>query len=220
MTMNVPRIEVGMASRMLTVVDQEPRNSQQTKPVNSAASRRVKRISRIDRSTKTVVSQLTSSFSPSGSWGARRAKRSLTARPTCTALAPRSLVMPKPTEVSPMVRLSRRRSSRPSSTTATSLRRTGEPWVKLTTRSRNESMSIASPWARTFISRSPLSMRPAGTSWCSRAIARLTSITVRPCASSRAASYQTRTLRSRKPKTKISPTPSIICSCGRTTLRT
>ena len=32
MTMKVPRIEVGMASRMLTVVDQDPRNSQQTKP--------------------------------------------------------------------------------------------------------------------------------------------------------------------------------------------
>ena len=81
-------------------------------------------------------------------------------------------------------------------------------------------MSIASPWARTFISRSTPSMRPAGTSWCSRVIARLTSSTVRPCASRRVASYHTRTLRSRKPKTSIAPTPSIIWSWGRITLRT
>ena len=43
-------------------------------------------------------------------------------------MAPRSFVMPKPIDVSPIARLSRRRSSRPSSTTATSLRRTGAPF--------------------------------------------------------------------------------------------
>ena len=79
---------------------------------------------------------------------------------------------------------------------------------------------MASPWARTFISRWEPSMRPAGTSWCSRAMARLTSRTVRPWASSRVASYHTRTLRSRNPKTSMAPTPSIICNWGLMTLRT
>ena len=65
--------------------------------------------------------------------GQLRAQRSpscaLTSRPTWTALAPRSLVMPKPIDGSPIARLSRRRSSRPSSTTATSFRRTGAPFA-------------------------------------------------------------------------------------------
>ncbi len=58
-------------------------------------------------------------------------------------------------------------------------------------------MSMASPSARTFISRSAASIRPAGTSRCSRAMALLTSATVSPWASIRTASYQTRTERSR-----------------------
>ncbi len=128
MTMNVPRIDVGIASRMLTVVDQDPRNSQQTNPVRSAASISVNRISRMLRSMNAVVSQLTSRRSPSGSCVLIRSIFALTSRPTWTAFAPRSFVMPKPTAGSPMARPTRRRSSRPSSTTATSCSRTGAPF--------------------------------------------------------------------------------------------
>ena len=56
---------------------------------------------------------------------------------------------------------------------------------------------MASPSARTFISRSGASMSPAGTSLCSRPMASTTSCAVRPWASSRGASNQTRMERSR-----------------------
>ena len=54
------------------------------------------RISSIASSTKVVVSKLTSRRSPSGSWRLISSILALTSRPTCTALAPRSFVMPKP----------------------------------------------------------------------------------------------------------------------------
>ena len=50
-----------MASSTFRVVDHEPRKTQQTTLVRSAASMRVNRISLIARSTKTVVSKLTAS---------------------------------------------------------------------------------------------------------------------------------------------------------------
>ncbi len=129
MTMNVPRMDVGMASSTLRVVDHEPRKTQQTTLVSSAARMRVNRISLIARSTKTVVSKLTARKSPSGSCFSSSASLARTSRPTCTAFAPRSLVMPKPIAGSAIARKRRRRSSRPSSTTATSRRRTGEPFL-------------------------------------------------------------------------------------------
>ena len=46
-----------MASRMLTVDDQDPRKSQQTRPVRSAERTRVKRISWIESSMNVVVSK-------------------------------------------------------------------------------------------------------------------------------------------------------------------
>ncbi len=80
-------------------------------------------------STKIVVSQLTTRLKPSGSRLPSSSVLALMARPTATAFAPRSLVMPIPTEGWPRVRPTRRRSSRPSSTTATSFRRTGAPFL-------------------------------------------------------------------------------------------
>ena len=56
-----------MASSTFTVVDQEPRKSQHTSPVRTAASTRVNRISLIACSTKTVVSKFTTRVRPSGS---------------------------------------------------------------------------------------------------------------------------------------------------------
>ena len=94
---------------------------------------------------KTVVSQLTSSRRPCGSWDRMDSIFALTSRPTWTALAPRIFVMPNPIDDSPIARLSRRRSSRPSSTTATSFRRTGAPFTYVTTRLLNDVRSIASP---------------------------------------------------------------------------
>src|SRR6185369_4042248 len=73
MTMNVPRMDVGMARSTLNVDDQEPRNSQHTMPVSTAARTRVKRISWIDSSTKTVLSKFTFIDRPSGSDGRRAA---------------------------------------------------------------------------------------------------------------------------------------------------
>ena len=103
-TMKVPRIEVGIASSTLSVVDHEPRNTQHTRLVSSAAITSVNRISLIARSTKTVVSKLTARNSPSGSCFSISPSRSRTSWPTCTAFAPRSLVMPKPTPDWPIVR--------------------------------------------------------------------------------------------------------------------
>ena len=78
---------------------------------------------------------------------------------------------------------------------------------------------MASPSAFTFISRSADSMRPAGTSRCSRAMAALMSWMVRPWASMRGASYQTRTERSRKPWSCTSPTPWMVWIAGLMTFR-
>ena len=126
-TMKVPRIEVGIARSTFKVVVQDPRKTQQTSPVSTEARTRVKRISPMAFSTKIVVSQFTNSVRPSGRLRAMSATITFTARPTSTAFAPRSLVTLKPTEGWPIERPMRRRSSRPSSTTATSLRRTGAP---------------------------------------------------------------------------------------------
>ena len=123
--MKVPRIEVGMARSTFTVVDQEPRKSQHTSPVRTEARTRVNRISLIACSTKTVVSQFTSRLRPSGRLLRSSSVLALINRPTATALAPRSLVMPMLTAGCPMVRPRRRRSSRPSSTTATSFETDG-----------------------------------------------------------------------------------------------
>ena len=126
-TMKVPRIEVGIASSTLSVVDHEPRNTQHTRLVSSAAITSVNRISSIARSTKTVVSKLMTISRPSGSCFSISLTFARTSRPSWTAFAPRSLVTPKPTAGSPIVRKKRRRSSSPSSTTATSWSRTGAP---------------------------------------------------------------------------------------------
>ena len=219
-TMNVPRIEVGIARSTLIVVENDPRNSQQTNPVRSAARTSVSRISSIARSMNTVLSKRTPTLTPSGRSARICCSFALERWPTSTAFAPRSLRMPNPIEGSPLARATRRRSSSPSSTTATSCSRTGVPSRNATTSSRKPARSRASPSARTFISRWGVSMRPAGTSRCSRWMAPITSSTVRPCASSRRASNHTRTLRSRYPPMKTSPTPSTVWSCGRITLRT
>ena len=126
-TMKVPRIEVGIASSTLSVVDHEPRKIQHTALVSSAASTSVNRISWIACSMKTVVSKLMTRNRPSGSCFSISATLARTSFPSCTAFAPRSLVIPKPTAGSPIERKKRRRSSSPSSTTATSCRRTGAP---------------------------------------------------------------------------------------------
>ena len=103
-TMKVPRIEVGIASSTLSVVDHEPRKTQHTRLVSSAAITSVNRISSIARSTKSVVSKLMTMNRPSGSCFPISATLARTARPTWTALAPRSLVTPKPTAGSPIAR--------------------------------------------------------------------------------------------------------------------
>ena len=126
-TMKVPRIEVGIARRTFTVLDHDPRNSQQTRPVSSAARSSVSRISSIARSMKTVLSKRTPTLTPSGRSALICWSLALASFPTSTALAPRSLRIPKPIDGSPLACATRRRSSRPSSTTATSCRRTGVP---------------------------------------------------------------------------------------------
>src|SRR6185295_11584306 len=63
---NVPMIDVGIASSTLTVEDHDPRKSQQTTPVRSAASSSENCTSRIASSTASVPSKLTPSVSPSG----------------------------------------------------------------------------------------------------------------------------------------------------------
>ena len=79
------------------------------------------------RLMKIVLSKRTPTLTPSGRSALMSSSLALARSPTSTALAPRSLRMPKPMEGSPLARATRRRSSRPSSTTATSCRRTGLP---------------------------------------------------------------------------------------------
>lgn len=133
-----------------------------------------------------------------------------------TALAPRCLRTPSPWAGWPLFRAMTRRSSRPSSTVATSASVVTVPSRSATTSARNSSTPRASPRSRTFSSRSRPSNRPAGSSTCWRSSARTTSAAVTLRASIRTASSHTRRLRSRYPPSRISPTPGTVCSRSRT----
>jgi hypothetical protein len=178
---NVPTIDVGIASSTLIVELIEPRKTQQTRAVSTTDSSIVKKISWIASFTDAVPSKTTSSRRSSGSDFLISATRSLTASATATALAPRCFFTPSPCDGNPLVRASIRRSSRPSSTSATSRSFTrAPPSISATTMSRKSSRSSASPCVRTLTSRASDSRRPAGSSRCSRERARSTSAAVRP----------------------------------------
>ena len=212
MTPTVPSSDMGMASTTLSVLDSEPRNTQHTSAVSRHASSSSISISCTLSSMKRVESKLMPSSMPSGR--SLRSSSSILCTPsaTATALAPRCFFTPRPWAGLPSTRDMRRMSSKPSSTSATSDRYTVEPSCSRTTRPRRVSRSSASPITRTLTSRPSVSMRPAGSSTCSRCSAAITSVTVSPLASSFSASTQMRTLRSRAPPTITSPTPSTVCS--------
>ena len=210
MTRNVPTIEVGIERRMLNVEDQEPRNSQHTTAVHRTDSTSVNSISPIASSTYRVPSNRTERSMPGGRVSRIVARAAFTDCATVTALAPRCLRMPIPTDGTPSARAIRRRSVSPSSTMATSSSRTGAPLRHATTRARNSATVGASPVVRTFISRRPVSIRPAGTSTCSRGSAASTSATARPRASIASSFSQIRSARCASPESVTSPTPGSV----------
>ena len=92
------------------------------------------------------------------------ASRALTASDTATVFWPDCLSTSKETASAPLARTMVRSSSWPSSTRATSRRRTAEPSRAVATiTSRRASTLPSSPIVRTLTSRGPCSKRPPGT---------------------------------------------------------
>ena len=111
-----------MASTTLRVLESDPRNSQHTRAVKRTERSSSKRISATDSSMNRVESKLTWRSIPSGrvSWILVSASRTPAA--TATALLPLCFRTPSPWAGAPLKRATRRTSSKPSSTSATSSR--------------------------------------------------------------------------------------------------
>jgi hypothetical protein len=122
MQATVPRSDIGMAMITFSVAPNDPRKSQQMKAVRITDSSSSNWISRTDSSMNCVESKLMPSSIPAGRVFWISAMASFTPRATATALEPRCLRMPMPWAGSPLTRETRRTSSKPSSTMATSLR--------------------------------------------------------------------------------------------------
>ncbi len=122
MMATVPSRDMGMARMTLSVLEREPRNSQQTKAVRMTESRSSNWISLTEWRMNSVLSLVMPTFMSAGRVleYSSMAARTLLAR--ATALAPRCFLMPMPWAGPPSIRASRRTSSKPSSTRATSLR--------------------------------------------------------------------------------------------------
>jgi hypothetical protein len=118
----VPSSDMGIASTTFTVLENEPRNIQQTSAVSRTAMISSNCTSCTDSSMYLVESKMTVACMPSGRVFCTRASSSRMPSATATALAPRCLRMPMPWTGIPSVRERRRSSSKPSSTRATSCR--------------------------------------------------------------------------------------------------
>ncbi len=121
MMATVPRSDMGMARMTLSVLESDPRNSQQTKAVRMTESRSSNWISLTDSRMNSVLSLVMPTVMSAGRvlLYSAMAARTLLAR--ATALAPRCFLMPMPWAGPPSMRARRRTSSKPSSTRATSL---------------------------------------------------------------------------------------------------
>ena len=172
--------DMGIASTTLTVLETEPRKNQHMIEVRRIASSSSNFTSETECSMNSVESNMTRKVMPSGRPLPISTTSAFTAWATSTAFAPRCFRMPMPWAGSPAMRVRRRVSSKPSSTSARSERRTTEVPDWRTTTSRKASSSMASPRTRTLISRPSVSMRPAGISTCSRRSAACTSAVVSP----------------------------------------
>ena len=111
-----------MASTTLRVEEREPRKSQQTSAVRRTARKSSNSISFTDSSMYRVESKLVSRLIPGGKVLPISAISARIARATATALAPRCLRIPRPCAGWPLKRETRRMSSKPSSTSATSFK--------------------------------------------------------------------------------------------------
>ena len=121
-TANVPKTETGIASTTLNVEDSEPRNSQHTNAVSSTDNSSVSLISSTASLMKRLLSTRTSNDNPSGSVLRNSLSRARTESATSTVLDPCCLMIPSPCAGKPFARPMRRRSSKPSSTSATSFK--------------------------------------------------------------------------------------------------
>ena len=139
---------------------------------------------------------------------------------TATVLAPDCLRTPMPTVGSPSKWAMVSTSSAPSSTRATSSRRTGEPPTEATTSRRRSSTERNSASVFTWYSTRWLSTRPPGTSTCSRWMAAVTSSAASPRERSSSPSSQMRIARSWRPKSMVPATPGRVSTRGLTRERT
>ena len=193
----VPRSDIGIASTTLSVLDNDPRNSQHTSAVKISARNSSSSISLTDSSMKMVVSASTSTFIPLGTLRWISATFSRIALVTATALVPRCFKTPSACSGSPSSCASVVTSSNPSSTSATSSRCTGASFTLRITSFLSASRSMASPSRRTLSCRWLVSSVPPGSSMCCFWMEPITSFTTMPRSFMRSVSSQMRMLRSR-----------------------
>ena len=138
--------------------------------------------------------------------------RSMIRSTIATVLVFGIFTVPSPTAVWPLNRASCRKSESPSSISAMSLSRIGAPSRKPTIIFSRSSMLWNSRSSLTRCSVAPPTMNPPATCRCSRVKASWMSCAAMPNAAMRAGSRFTRIVRSRRPPTRTSPTPSIVSS--------
>ena len=131
-TANVPTSEIGIATDGMRVARSERRNRKITTTTRAMASKIDSLTSRSERSMNTDVSNAASKRTPSGSVARRSSTSAFTAAVTSSVFAFDCLTMPSPTAGLALKRTSLRSSSAPTSTCATSRKRTGAPSISAT----------------------------------------------------------------------------------------
>ena len=160
--MNEARTETGRANPVITVERHEFRNTNTTRTVRKAPSRRAFSTSQTELSTRSPESCTSSSSTPFGSVRRTRSIRSSTRELTSVVLYPVDFLMSTPTASVPLNRATLRCSSNPSRTVASSPSRMTRPWRSATTIWENSAGVSSRPLSRIARSELPDSSRPTG----------------------------------------------------------
>ncbi len=197
--MNVPMIDVGIASAAISVLRKLPRNSSTTSDASSAPSTRCSRTASTLVRVVSVLSRMTDSLVLPGSIRSRSFMLSRKASTTATLFSPDCLRIESTTAGLPSSTAAVSASSSPSTTRATSLTSSG--WLSTWRMMMSPTAGTVGTRPRTRKVRrcGPVSMVPPGVVTFCATIARRTSLAVRPLALSLLGSSSTCTWRLRPP---------------------
>ncbi len=182
MPMNVPMIDVGIASAAISVLRKLPRNSSTTSAASSAPSTRCSRTALTLVRVVSVLSRMTVSLVVPGSVRSRSFMRSRSASTTATLFSPDCLRIDSTTAGLPSSSAAVSASSSPSTTRATSLTCTGCSSTWRMMMSPTAGTLATRPRTRNVSRCGPVSIVPPGVVTFCATIARCTSLAVRPFA--------------------------------------